>query len=114
MFACSASDMTFALTFADVADPTRIGPGLEALRQTAVLNIAGQAPSALPYELAGMTPHALAGRLVVSGRLPDGTVVQEHAAFFTRGLRLYQASVIGAHPTAAAVEGFFGGFKFPA
>jgi hypothetical protein len=51
---------------------------------------------------------------VLSGRLPDGAPVQEHAVFFTRGLRVYSATVIGAKPALPAVETFFGGLKFPA
>jgi len=40
--------------------------------------------------------------------------VQEHAAFFVHGLRVYSATVIGAQPSPQAVELFFGGLKFPA
>ena len=61
-----------------------------------------------------MTPNDQAGRMVVSGRLPDGAAVQEHALFFVRGLRVYSATVIGAKPVPQAVEIFFGGLRFPA
>jgi hypothetical protein len=61
-----------------------------------------------------MTPNDQAGRMVISGRLPDGAAVQEHAVFFVRGLRVYSATLIGARPAPQAVEIFFSGLKFPA
>jgi hypothetical protein len=66
-------------------------------------------PKVEQFTLRGATPNAAAVRLMVSGRLPDGTTVREHAVFFTRGIRVYQRSVIGVAPTAPAVETFFTG-----
>ena len=60
-----------------------------------------------------MTPNEQSVRVAVTGRLPDGAVVQEHAAFFVRGLRVYSATVIGAKPAPQAVDVFFNGLKFP-
>jgi hypothetical protein len=113
MLACSAGEMTFALAFADVADPTQVGPSLAALHRTAIANVQGDKPETAAFSLKDMTPNDSAGRLVVSGRLPSGARVREHAAFFARGMRVYQASVIGANPATAAVETFIGGLKFP-
>ena len=59
-----------------------------------------------------MTPNEQTARLSINGRLPDGTPVIEHAAFFVQGLMLYQASVIGAKPNPEAVETFFAGLKY--
>lgn len=112
MLACGADGMTFALAYADVADPALVGPGLAALRRQAAGNIGAQAQAWQPYLLAGATPNPQTGRLSVTGALPDGSAVREHAAFFSRGLRLYQASVIGTAPTPAAVDAFLGGFRF--
>ena len=113
MLSCNAGDATFALAFADVADPTQIGTTLAELRAAAVGNLSGGTAQAAPLQIRGMTPNAQTGRLSVAGRLPDGAAVQEHAAFFTRGLRVYQATVIGASPAAQAVETFVAGLKFP-
>jgi hypothetical protein len=114
MLACSAGEATFALAFVDVEDPARVGATLSALRQLAVGNLQGAAPQLSPLQVRGMTPNPQATRLSVSGRLPDGAAVQEHAAFFVRGRRVYQASVIGAQPPPAAVDAFITGLKFPA
>lgn len=113
MLSCNAGDATFALAYADVADPAQLGATLAELRATAVGNVGGSAPQAAPLQVRGMTPNAQSGRLSVTGRLPDGAAIQEHAAFFTRGLRVYQATVIGASPAPQAVEVFVAGLKFP-
>jgi hypothetical protein len=113
MLVCSADDATYALSFVDVADPARVGDTLVELRRIAVGNVQGVKPQVAPLQIRGMTPNAQAARLTVSGRLPDGAAVQEHAAFFVRGRRVYQASVIGAQPAAAAVETFIAALKFP-
>ncbi len=114
MLACSAGNATFALAFVDVGDPARVGDTLVELRRIAVANVQGVAPEVSPLQVRGMTPNGSAVRLNVTGRLPDGASVREHAAFFVRGLRVYQASVIGAQPGADAVEPFMAGLKFPA
>ena len=113
MLVCTASDATFALAFVDVTDPTRVGATLAELRAIAVANVRGGEPQVAAVQIRGMTPNDRAGRLSVAGKLPDGAAVQEHAAFFTRGLRVYQATVIGAKPSPEAVEIFIAGLKFP-
>ena len=114
MLICTAGDATYALSFADLADPARISAALAELRAAAVSNLQGRETGLAPLQVQGMTPNPQALRLVVSGRLPDGATVQEHAAFFTRGLRVYQATVIGSKPAPPAVETFLAGLKFPA
>ncbi|HWH81775.1 MAG TPA: hypothetical protein VNU71_06025 [Burkholderiaceae bacterium] len=113
MLACAAGDATFAVAFADVADPARVADALAELQRAAVGNVGGGAPVLAPLQIAGMTPNAQTTRLSVDGRLPDGAPVREHAAFFARGLRVYQASVIGAQPAPADVEVFIAGLRFP-
>ena len=112
MLVCGAGGATFALGFFDVDDPARIAPSLAELRATAIGNVRGRDAQAAPLQIKGMTPNEQAVRLSVQGALPDGAAVQAHAAFFTRGLRIYQATVIGAKPTAQAIDTFFGGLKF--
>jgi hypothetical protein len=111
MLACSAADTTFALAFIDVADPARLGATLADLRATAAGNLQAS-PQNAPLQIKGMTPNEQAARVTFAGRLLDGSAVQEHAAFFTRGLRVYQATVIGAKPPPQAVDTFIAGLKF--
>lgn len=112
MLVCAAGETTYALSFANVVDPARISATLDDLRASAVGNVHGSEPRLMPLQISGMTPNERALRLTTSGRLPDGSAVQEHAAFFARGLRVYQASVIGAKPAPEVVEAFLGGLKF--
>ncbi|MBC8057822.1 MAG: hypothetical protein H7Y61_14720 [Rhizobiales bacterium] len=112
MLACNAGDATFALAFVDVADPSRVAATLAELRATAVSNVRGAPPQDAPLNVRGMTPNEQSARLAITGTLPDGAAVQEHAAFFVRGLRVYQATVIGAAPAPQAIETFIAGLKF--
>jgi hypothetical protein len=107
---CTAQQATFAIGYATLADPRQVGPALDELRRAAAANI-GATPVALPWSIAGMTPHPLAQKLVMRGRDAAGTPVDEQAVFFTRGLRVYQATVVGPSVDAAAAETFFGGLE---
>ena len=113
MLVCSAGDATWAVSFFDVADPARVSATLAEWRASAVANVQGVAAPPVPLQIKGMTPNEQAVRVTVAGKLPDGAAVQEHAAFFVRGLRVYSATVIGAKPSPQAVEVFFGGLRFP-
>ncbi len=112
MLACSAGDATFALAFVDIADPTLVGAALSELRDVAVRNLQGAPPQVSALQIKGMTPNEQAGRASIAGHLPDGAVVREQAAFFVRGLRVYQATVIGAEPSQQAVDIFIAALKF--
>jgi hypothetical protein len=114
MLVCEAGGTTFALAFLDVSDPTRVGAVLAELRASVVRNVQGTPPQVTALTIPGMTPNDQAARLTVTGRLPDGARVREHVAFFTRGLRVYQATVIGAEPVQQVVDTFLGGLSFPA
>ena len=112
MLACKAGDATFALAFVDVADPGRVSVTLAELRATAASNLQGASERSTPLQIRGMTPNQQAARVTIVGKLPDGAVVQEHAVFFARGLRVYQATVIGAKPALLVVDTFIDGLKF--
>ncbi len=110
MEACHAAGATFSLAVADAGDAARVAPLLRALRTAAAANIDG-APTALPLAVPGATPDPLSGRLRIAGHLADRRPVLEEAAFFVRGARVYQASVVGATRNDDAVDIFFGSIK---
>ena len=110
MFACTAGDATYALAFADVADPARVTAALEDLGRSAVANIQAASASA-PLIVPGMTPNALAAHWRLSGRLPDKREVHEQLALFAHGTRVYQATVIGARLDAEAMQTFFSALR---
>ena len=113
MLVCSAGTATFALSYLDVAAPASVKLAMTELQTVAAANVGAASAPPEPFQLAGATAHTEAGRLRLAGRLPDGTAVKEHAAFFAKGLRVYQASVIGADPGADAIDGFFSELRFP-
>jgi hypothetical protein len=111
MSACTADESTFALSFVDASGPGQVAPVLDDLRRAASGNLGATLPVTRPFSPERATPNAASGRLRIEGRLPDGKPVVEHSVFFIRGLRIYQASVIGGAPDAEAVEIFFAGLK---
>ena len=114
MLTCEAGGATFALAFVNAADPAGVAATLTELRAIAMRNVQATAPQVTPTQVPGMTPNMAAWRVSAVGRLPDGGAVHTHAAFFTRGLRVYQATVIGAEPPLPAVQAFFDALRFPA
>jgi hypothetical protein len=114
MLACSADGATYALAYVDLPEPAAIGPALAELRGFAAVNIGAAPATVAALQVPGMTPHPQAARVAFSGRLPDGAAVQEQAAFFAKGLRVYQASVIGTRLQGEGAETFLAALKLPA
>ena len=112
IYACSASGATFALGYADVADPAQVGPALAALRTAAIANMNGSAQPDGVLNVTGMTPNDEARRLRIVGHLPGGRAAQMAAGFFAKGTRVFQASVISPGTLdAEAVSTFFAGLE---
>ena len=108
---CSADGVTYALSHAELSDPTRIAAALQALRALAASNIGGQAAVMSPLNVPGMTPHPLAERLAI--RSTGGRVLYAQVGVFTRGLRVYQATVIGEKLDVEGADTFFTGLRLP-
>lgn len=113
MLVCAAGDATYALSFIDVSDPAGVGAALADLRAVAAANLGSAAVSPGEVRIRGMTPNPTAARLALAGHRPDGSALQQHAVFFAKGLRVYQASVVGATLPGEAVDTFFSGLKLP-
>ena len=113
MLVCSAGGVTFAVSFVDLVDPALVTAAVTELQIAALANIGGVQLSSEPVQVSGMTANAQAAMLVMNGGLPDGVAVQEQAAFFVKGLRVYQASVIGAKLRAEMTDTFFASLKLP-
>jgi hypothetical protein len=113
LVSCRTGGVTWALAFADVLDPARVGPALRALGQAAADNLGAAPGEPLPVQVQGATPHPDSMRRVLSGQLPDGQPVQEQVAVFSKGTRVFQASCVGAQLPPAAAETFFGGLQTP-
>lgn len=111
LHACSAGGQTWALAFADVGDPARVGRSLEELRRSAADNLGAAAGAGLPLNVPGATPNPASAREQLAGRLPDGRSVVEQLAVFARGTVVFQATVLGATVPAEAADAFFAGLR---
>lgn len=111
LVSCAADGATYALSHADIVDPIKASAVLSELRAAAARNLGGVPQRAVPMVVPGMTPNALAERLTMEGHRADGHVVREQAAFFVRGARVYQASIVGERIDGDAADTFFSGLK---
>jgi hypothetical protein len=109
--ACQAGGMTFGLAWADMSDPSKVGPALRALRESSAGNLGAVTSRALPLRVPGQTPQPEAGRAGYSGRRPDGEAVQAQVAVVSRGTVVYQATVLGDRVADEAAETFISSLK---
>ena len=112
MVTCTADGTTFAASHFAVLDPVAVSSAMDAMKAASVANLGGSLPRTSPYRLTGMTPNPSAARLDVTGHRPDGEPVELHAVFLSRGLRIYQLSVLGKAPPPQAIDTFFAGLAF--
>lgn len=110
---CSADGHSFALASAELAEPGRVAPAMQALLQAAQANIQGQVLSESAATVPGMTPQPAALRRQLSGRMPDGRAVREQVQVFAKGLRVFQATVLGPEAGLAQAGPFFEALALP-
>ena len=110
---CTADDRTFALSYLDVSDINQLTPVIQAMQQSLADKLQGSGTPAQrkPATVLGATPHSLAQQLVVEGRRPDGRVIRADSVFFCKGLRVYQATMIGERADGQALDTFFSSLK---
>lgn len=113
LYACTAAGHTYALSWADLGDPSRVTPALRMLRQATVANLDAPEPVPQPLQVPGMTPNPEALRVRVSGHLPDGQAVTHVAGYFAHATRIHQVNVVGPEPPEEAVQTFFEGLRLP-
>lgn len=114
LLACGADETQFALSYFDLDDPARVSVALAELQALAAGNLGAAQPQAQPAQVPGMTPNPAAARLRLEGRQPDGSTLHEEAVFFAKGLRVYQATVLGRRLPPGAAEMFLAGLRLPA
>jgi hypothetical protein len=112
LHACTAGGTTWALAFADLADPAHVGPALSELRAAAAANLAASAPQVLSIKVEGATPNPESRRLQLQGRMPDGRAVVEQLAVFAKGKRVFQAVAMGERLDPESMDTFFGSLRF--
>jgi hypothetical protein len=114
MLACAADDTQFALGFFDLEDPAKVSAALAELQALAAGNLGSTDRQAKPAAVPGMTPQPEATQLRLQGLQGDGSTIHEEAVFFAKGLRVYQATMLGRRANPAAAEVFFAGLRLPA
>jgi hypothetical protein len=115
LHACSAAGAIFSLAVLEVPDPAQVTADLAALRAQSLANLRGTPTADAASVPAGATPNEQSGRVRILGQRPDGSRVVADAAFFVKGLRLYQATILGTDdaPGREAVDTFFGAIRLP-
>jgi hypothetical protein len=109
---CRAVGQLYAVAWVEITSPADIAAALDALHSSALANVSAVDEQASPLSIPGATPQPAAGRWSWSGRLPDGRPVRQDAALFSRGTRVYQASVTGATIDASSTTPFFEGLRW--
>ena len=112
LHACSAAGVTYALSHADVVDPARVGPALDALTRSALANLGAVSPrTSVSARVEGMTPNPQALQIELDGRLPDGRTAAASAVVFAYGTRVYQATALGERLDQDAREVFLASLR---
>jgi len=109
MLSCSADDHLFAVAAADLGDPSRVGPALQAMGAAARGNLRATVQAEAPAGVPGMTPRAEARRWRLAGQRPDGQAVRMQVLVFAHGTRVYQATVLGPDADDARAGPLFDG-----
>lgn len=105
---CSAGGLTFAVGRIVVTDAARVEPVLQALRDALLAKLAPSPDAALADRPAASASapasQASMQRIRVQGAGPDGERRQVQSRFFSRGLTVYQATVVGKDGAAEAAN----------
>ncbi len=92
LHSCSAGGATFSLAVVDAAEPAGSTPLLAALREQPRPTSAGDAATGRAVRAAGRDAEPASALLRIVGRRRTAGRVVAQAAFFVKGLRLYQAT----------------------
>lgn len=108
---CDGADVTWAVAYADVADPAAVAPALRVLAESAHANL-GVAPTpATPVAVAGSTPQDGAGRFRFQGTARDGRKLDEALVVFARGTVVFQVTALGPKLAEDSLETFIGSLR---
>ena len=108
---CQAAGLTFAVAAADVQQLHLVPAALAALRQSAEHNFGGSVQLLAPRTQPGADTIGSAQRVSAELARVDGDSLRAQMLFFSHGSWIFQATVMGAAPTAEAVEFFFDNLK---
>ena len=108
MWACKAQELTWALAAADVGQATRVGPVLQALRESTLSNFQARVVRETPMAVPGAAAWPAPAVVWLAGRRPDGAPANGRFVVFANGTQVFQAVVVGeVEVPEAAAETFF-------
>jgi hypothetical protein len=106
---CEAAGKQFALSWADLPDPTQLGPALKAMPQALATKLGQPLPPGQALQVPGMTPLPDAAEYRVAA-----SAGVTHVAVFAHGGRVYQAVMTAAQEDKSAWESFRAGLAVEA
>lgn len=112
VLSCEAGGATFALLFADIGEPSRLGDVLAQWNTATLGNMRSAGGQASPFRPPGALALPQSVQVVAVGKRPDGSKVESQAAYFAHANRVYQAVIYAGQLRPEAVEGFFSGLRF--
>ena len=104
--ACKAEGKSFSLIWAELDDPSQVAPALQQMRDSLAARLQARAEPAQAVQIKGMTPNPQALQQGLHAERQQARV-----AVFARGMRVYQAAMLGAKSDEAAWETFLTGFR---
>lgn len=116
MVGCDADGGTFAVSYATLADPARVGPALTHWRAAVLANMGPQAAGTAvdtPFAPPGALPLPQSLRTLARGRRADGSAVVAQGVWFARPMgpqmQLVHAVVYTREPRPDVADTFFAG-----
>ncbi|MEQ1805313.1 MAG: hypothetical protein ABL900_08045 [Burkholderiaceae bacterium] len=108
---CDTPKETFAVGFLDVEHPAQVAAALASLRAAVQVNFSATQIQVAPLRVPGMTPNPNAVLVSMHGVSARGLPVRVSAAFFARGLRVYQATAFGGEVDPEVLHTFVAGLR---
>lgn len=110
---CEAGGATFAVLFADIHEPARLGEVLAQWKVATLANLRSTTAQETPFLPHGALAVPQSLQVVASGRRPDGSKVESHAAYFAHGSHVFQAVIYTGQLKPEQTASFFAGLGFP-
>jgi hypothetical protein len=109
---CEAGGATFAILFADIGEPARLGEVLAQWKRATLANMRSSGGQETPFRPPGALALPQSLQMVATGQRPDGSKVESHAAYFAHGSHVFQAVIYAGELRPEGADGFFPGLRF--
>ena len=114
MLGCDAGGATFAVAVADMGDVSKAASVLALWQNLTLANmkaVPGTAQS-MPLNIPGASPEPAAARVLAQGQRIDGAAVSGQAAYFSKGIQVFQVVMYAPKIESEVAETFFSSLKF--